>query len=344
MLSMVSFLGCEADFEDPVLNIGESSAPSITSPAEGTSLTLVQDQAADTVLTVEWNPVDYSLDNLAAPRYVVQLDLAGNDFVAARDMAAVNASPVAFTHQELNNALIQMELEPGVAHQVQIRVTSSLNDNAQYENLNSAPVTLTVTPYDASVVPEAAVLYVPGDYQGWAPDAAPNVYSPESNGMYRGYIHMAEGSGAFKFTAQPDWNGTNYGAGAAPGTLDTDPGAGNLEVPSNGTWYFTVDTEALTWTSQLREFALIGSFNEWEGDEPLTWNEDDQVFTATLDLAAGAEFKFRANESWDFNYGDSDDDGVLDEGADNLAVPEDGNYTIILDLYAVNPTYQIIKN
>ncbi len=345
MLSMVSFLGCEADFDDPVLDITESSAPSITSPAEGTALVLEQDLAADTVLTVEWNPVNYSLNNLPAPRYVVQMDLAGNDFVAARDLAAANASPVAFTHQELNNALIQMELEPGVEHQVQLRVFASINDNATYEDLTSTPVTLSVTPYDASVAPEAAVLYVPGDYQGWAPDQAPTVYSPENNGIYRGYIHMAGGSGEFKFASQPNWEGPNYGAGATAGTLDTDAGAGNLTVSENGTWFFTVDTEALTWTSTMRNFALIGSFNEWAGDEPLTWDAEEQVFTATLDLDAGAEFKFRANAAWDFNYGISDpDDGVLIKDGGNIIVPEAGNYTIILDLYGVNPTYQIIAN
>ncbi|MFO7978148.1 MAG: SusF/SusE family outer membrane protein, partial [Bacteroidales bacterium] len=146
------------------------------------------------------------------------------------------------------------------------------------------------------------------------------------------------------FTSQPNWDGPNYGAGATEGTLDTDAGAGNLTVAENGTWYFTVDTEGLTWTSEMRNFALIGSFNEWAGDEPLIWDEVEQVFTATLDLEAGAEFKFRANGAWEFDYGDDGQDGVLDQGGANIVVSEAGNYTITLDLYGVNPTYQIVAN
>ena len=70
-----------------------------------------------------------------------------------------------------------------------------------------------------------------------------------------------------------------------------------------------------------------------------------QTWKVTLQLAAG-EIKFRANDAWDFNYGDNEGDGVPDEGGSNIVVEEAGNYTVTLNLSAGagNYTYLIKKN
>lgn len=125
------------------------------------------------------------------------------------------------------------------------------------------------------------------------------------------------------------------------------PGAGNLQVEETGTWYMTVNTDELTWESELRNFALVGSFTGWgeDPDIPLEFDADEQVFTVTVDLEADDEFKWRANSAWDVDLGlDENDETVLAYGGANLTVEEAGNYTIILDLYAEVPTYEIIKN
>ena len=99
-----------------------------------------------------------------------------------------------------------------------------------------------------------AMLWVPGAYQGWAPDAAPSISDPENDGVFTGMVEFPAGTTdfAFKFTSQPNWDGTNYGAGANAGELSTDGGAGNLTVPEVGTYLFTVDINNLTWTYELQ--------------------------------------------------------------------------------------------
>ncbi|MBT6763090.1 MAG: DUF5116 domain-containing protein, partial [Prolixibacteraceae bacterium] len=53
---------------------------------------------------------------------------------------------------------------------------------------------------------------------------------------------------------------------------------------------------------------------------------------------------FRANDDWALNYGDTDFDGVMEEGGDNLPVADAGNYTIILNLEVAGYSYSIVKN
>ena len=74
------------------------------------------------------------------------------------------------------------------------------------------------------------------------------------------------------------------------------------------------------------------------------YNKQTQTFSITIDLTA-EEIKFRANDGWDWNYGDTGADGELDNGGDNIVVPEAGNYTVVLDLS--NPrayTYTLTLN
>jgi hypothetical protein len=111
----------------------------------------------------------------------------------------------------------------------------------------------TVTVNEAGAVP---MLWVPGDHQDptWTPADAPTLSDANEDGVFEGTVEFpaTAPSFEFKFTSQPNWEGTNYGAGANPGELSTDGGAGNLEVPAAGTYLFTVDINNLTWTYELQ--------------------------------------------------------------------------------------------
>ena len=71
------------------------------------------------------------------------------------------------------------------------------------------------------------------------------------------------------------------------------------------------------------------------------YNGQRKVWEIILDLNVGA-FKFRANDAWDLNYGDTGADGTLEAGGDNIAVTAAGNYTIRFD--PVKLTYTMKKN
>ncbi len=75
-----------------------------------------------------------------------------------------------------------------------------------------------------------------------------------------------------------------------------------------------------------------------------TGSKGDYTWTVTTDLVVG-EIKFRANDGWDIDFGDTGVDGTLEAGGDNIAVAEDGNYTITMTLHPINGyTYTVVKN
>ncbi len=206
-----------------------------------------------------------------------------------------------------------------------------------------APAKASATP-----APEKAsgdVLYVPGAYQGYKPGAAPTLGAVAgSTGLFEGYINVT-GSGiqGFKFTNSPDWDHTNYGNGGT-GSLSTEGTAQDLTIPSGGYYEFVVDLNKNTWSATNTGWSVIGDATPggWEKDTPMTYDPDKQVWTVTVPMKGAGSFKFRANNAWKLDFG-LDSDGKL-QYADNpsfpynstlkdLTVPDDGTYTITLDLH-----------
>lgn len=175
------------------------------------------------------------------------------------------------------------------------------------------------------------LLYVPGDYQGWAPATAATLASPNKDGEYEGYIDIPEGGYEFKLTSQPDWNGTNYGDGSG-GTLSTS--GGNLTFPGAGYYKVNASITNNTWSVTPTTWGLIGSFagSGWSNDVDMTYDGGSKSWSGTITIAAGDEFKFRANHDWGLNYGDSGADGSLEKDGDNIKNVPAGTHTITLYL------------
>ena len=158
---------------------------------------------------------------------------------------------------------------------------------------------------------------------------------------------ITNGTFEFKFTSAPDWDHTNFGPGSEEGILDPEAGFVNLSVPGPGNFFLTADTIGLTWTNEVRNFALVGTFNDWGGspDAELSWDEENWRWTITIDFDAGTEFKWRANSDWIVNLGPNDpDDGSLVQDGGNVIIGNGGSYTINLYLYEVVPRYEIFEN
>ena len=76
----------------------------------------------------------------------------------------------------------------------------------------------------------------------------------------------------------------------------------------------------------------------------MTYNKVSKVWTVTANLTQ-KEMKFRANNAWDINFGDTGANGSLEYGGDNIKIPSAGNYTITLDLSSPrNYKYTLTKN
>ena len=171
-----------------------------------------------------------------------------------------------------------------------------------------------------SVVPVKVfgLLYVPGDYQGWNPANAGAIASVNNDGIYEGYFNITT-TGGFKLTSTPTWSGTNYGD-AGGGNLSTS--GGNLNVATAGYYYLTANTNTNKWSATQISWSLIGSFaaSGWSTDIPMTYNASSNTWTGTITVAAGDQFKIRANNDWTINLGDAGGSaiGTLSYGGNNI--------------------------
>lgn len=186
-----------------------------------------------------------------------------------------------------------------------------------------------------------------------------------------GTWHVAEGvtlttTDQFKFRKDQAW-GTNLGATGDDEpfvvALDTEyEGAGNgknLAVPADGVYDLLMNADenlfkvvvSLGGFSPIigeeggggeggdddegyKGWGIIGDFNSWGGDAPMT--EKDNVWTGYITLTEAGTIKLRKDADWADNYG-----GTLVSlgtafnavaGGDNIEIPAAGFYQIKLDL------------
>ena len=142
-------------------------------------------------------------------------------------------------------------------------------------------------------------------------------------------------AGEIKFRANDDW-GLNYGV--KDGKVQA--GGDNIPVATPGTYSVMLDlSEPLKYKYSVTQWGLIGdATGGWSTDLNMTPGANN-TWTITTDLVAG-EIKFRANDSWDINYGGSA--GNLAKGGANIAIAAAGNYTITLNL--ADGTYTVQQN
>lgn len=200
------------------------------------------------------------------------------------------------------------------------------SDGAKYYTikLNMMDYTMTIAPLNYS-----EYIYAPGTGNSWTPASAPALHSANFNGVYEGFAYLKS---EFKFTKQRNWdNGeynwssfTSYPAGF------TGEGTGNIKVATSGYYKITADVPSAKFEAIPTTWGIIGDATAkgWDGDEAMTFNEADESWTITTTLKAGT-FKFRANGSWDINFGGSANN--LIQNGDNLSVAA-GTYTIKLYL------------
>lgn len=346
------FISCEEQVAEPVLTMSSSTGPSMTAPAAGSQFVLLEENADTTLTTFSWSAAEYTGPALEDTKYSLEMDTIGGDFSGASELVNTTETSYSITVGAMNSMLLGMGFAAGDTTEVQFRLLSYVNTDSDYTNLQSGTTTLSFVPYSGEV--EVAKLWVPGDYQGWDPASAPNVFDFDGDGVYNGYVFFPEGGTyEFKFTSEPTWDGTNYGAGATPGTIDTDAGAGNLMVPGPGGWHLEIDVNNLTWgvtnaNGEAENWGVIGEWLAWEEDINLEYDPVNQELSVTVPGIPPAEnqrFKFRANDEWEINLGIKDpDDGFLVPGGSDIPIPDGGTITFYLRFTTPEPSYEVVYN
>ena len=173
-------------------------------------------------------------------------------------------------------------------------------------------------------------IYTPGNHQGWNPGTAAAMRSPNFDGVYVGFTYL---NGNFKFTKERNWNGEyNFNDFATKDDIFFNNDGSNINISEEGFYQITADvaTSKLS-AKKITTWGIIGPAQAggWDSDTDMTWNAEDESWTATLELAAD-EFKFRANDDWGINMGGSIDD--LSQDGANIKVTEAGTYEVKLFL------------
>lgn len=181
-------------------------------------------------------------------------------------------------------------------------------------------------------------LYTPGNSNGWNQGNS-QILTTTDYITYTGFAHL---NGQFKFSSQADWNGINYGSTGVEGELTNDGGAGNLEAPKDALYWCQVNLVNMTYTlTEITSAGCIGGFNGWGSQENLAPSADFLIWTGSVKMGAGDEWKFRFNDDWGINLG-----GALDNlvsGGPNILQAEAGTYTVTLNLSAVPYTATVVK-
>ncbi len=197
-------------------------------------------------------------------------------------------------------------------------------------------LTYTIEPYSLGIVGDATP-------NGWDGPDVQLIYDPTSD-QFRAVVELT--NGLIKFRMNNDW-GINWGGSA--GTLE--PGGTDISVTA-GKYVVTVNINELTYELEPLEnfWGLVGSAtpNGWNGpDVQLNIDYTSEYTTGgiwyvnNIPLLAGA-VKFRANNTWDLNYGGAGLSGNLEAGGADIMIDAAGNYDVKMDLssmtYSITPS------
>ena len=258
------------------------------------------------------------------------------------------------------------------AQTITARVLSYINGAANVDSLYSNPVSFTVAPYYVELsAAEPVIWYLVGGTIGdgaWgnASDKIGTSLMPMSTLAgeeydkvkgtgkigYTGYFIASQG---FKLVLVPGSWDEQIGQGS-DGYVRNDGGSGNLSVPEDGYYSIVFDTSTdcdvtiskldatpATYTA----VSVIGAYGDWDNDVAMTpvstfdgaINHD---WWCDFDATAGdTELKFRANNSWDINWGASTfPTGFGAQNGPNIPVAA-GSYRIIFN--DITGTYTFIE-
>lgn len=168
-------------------------------------------------------------------------------------------------------------------------------------------------------------IYFIGATDGWKSSDQKLALVDEAKGVYTGYVYVADPNGAglqFKFQrVAGSWDNE-----IKAGTFNTFSDAatpnenGNIGVNAGeGVYYFDVNLgEGTIKATKVETMGIIGQFNGWSSDAPMTWNAEEYCFEATKVGVTADGWKFRVNGGWDINLGGSLNN--LTAGVDNITV------------------------
>lgn len=343
---LVTIASC--DNEDTVqLTLAPQGSGIITEPAQGTTIVLNPEESqTNPALTINWLSSSYGTPTEIT--YNVEVAATGTDFETPFKAASTTNRYVTWNVGELNNISVSAGLSPFIEGGLDIRIVSTVGTTGSQEQI-SETVAIFVTPFTTDL-PKIAV---PGNHQGWDPSTAPTLASSGFGETdYEGYVWL---DGGHKFIAPNEtggffWGNTDWGDDGSNSGILVEQDESDI-ITDAGYYFIEVDTEALTYSETAVSWGLIGGsipVTGWGSDIDMVYDAATKTLKLTLDLVnppSDGGIKFRPNNDWPGNFGDTGADGTLEVDGANIEVPSDGNYTVTLDLSTPREyTYSLVKN
>ncbi len=324
-LLMLSSWSCKKDIID--VNINPSAV--LVATASTQTAVLLKDNALKDALSVSWNSPDYGFQ--AAPGYTVYIDKKGNNFSKQTVFSVGSDLKKVFNTAALNNLLIGMNVLPGTAQDMEIKVEALLGVATK---LTSSIVTVKVTPYldklDLSTTWGIVGSATPNGWNG--PDLP--VYKTSVNNELVAYVNLIVGD--IKMRTNNDWAVNLGGVG---GVLSA--GGANIAIAKAGMYKVSFNPVALTYKVELFTWGIVGDATAggWNGpDLPMWYDSSVDLWRAEVKLTA-ANIKFRLNNDWGTNFGGTA--GNLENAGANIAIAAAGSYLVTADFvklkYTVTP-------
>lgn len=309
--------------------------PIITAPTAGSTMILAVDKAAENLPKFTWSDYQsYGVD------VVYTLSIAKKGSTAFQIVGtSTNIKELALTQTQLNDAVLKLGGIPGTAAEYDLKVGASTKSTGGIIDLVSDVVSVKITPFESNVF-----LYLIGDATaaGWDNAANNDLMYPLLNSRVTPTVYTYTGffkAGGFKLIkTRGSWD-NQYGLGDAAGQVSASGGSGNIPVPKDGYYKLTLNVSALTYTlvevvppaTTFPTVGIIGDAtpNSWDSSTPMTKSAtDNHLWVISNVILKDGELKFRANNSWDVNWGTKSElFGTATPGGDNIPVKA-GTYTI----------------
>lgn len=296
------------------------------------NVVLTKETAEAEVLTVSWTEPDFGF--VASTSYSILLDLEGGNFEEAQVVSAGTDLSKNFTGEALNKVLLSLGLLPDESAKVDVIVKVNLTDS---KKILSEKTTITVTPYASTLDLTTTWGVVGSGANDWGATPDLPFYKTDQNGVLVAYVDLIDGE--IKFRENNDW-ALNYGDTGADGILEE--GGDNIAVTA-GSYKIVLNLNDLTYTMERFTIGIVGSaYNDWGAtpDAAFVYDPTSDQFRIIVKLLEG-EMKFRLNNDWAVNYGDTEADGTLEDGGDNIATTA-GYFIVTVNLNDLTYTMEEI--
>ena len=328
-LSFIGLIGFLSSCEKDETKVVTSNNPIVPTIKSLPNLALNRSISSDT-LVFAGTPVDPGFQ--ASANYFLEACAGGNEFKNLVILfSAIQDTSIKITVSELNGKLLQ-KLPENQVSSVDFRIRAVL----VVDGGTGAPGTGTeLFEYISDIITSDVTIYGPPTIFLTGDVNKQGISSSKNDSIYMGWV-LCDGT---PLTFTNNDNGDIYGV-----ANDVVSVNGPAIALDSGFYKITINLNDMSFTSSLEDWGIIGSAippYDWSADVNMIYKIETKMWEITGNFVAG-EYKFRANDKWDLNFGDDGANGSLEQGGANIALPSAGNYTISLDL--PHNTHSAVKN